>query len=428
MTTEAQVPDTDEETPGRDIHHDPWLTSVCPALQALAATIFANMERNSPTPTRQRRDATERRKAITGNLIASLAFLVLHHPAGTRLAISARNNQTTRYDRPRFPCEVVTKLVGGMEALGLLTRHRGGRGQQRSTIEPSLLFRNMTADLGLGPKAFGREAGAETVILKASTGRGRSKLLLDYADTPETIAIRADMTAINAFLNKTDIRLEGSPSPVPILLTRRFQIEHPDAPRAFDQHGRLYGGFWMNLPRTQRHLLRVNDEQVADLDFTAMFPQLAYLEVGSALPQGDPYGGIGGLPRAAAKMGLSALLCRRGAMRRLPSEVREAAGKEWNAKRLSEALAERHPAIAPMFGTALGLRLMFTESCILVAALRSLRAEGVPALPMHDGIMVPRSKSDLAMRAMAEASTEITGSKLPVQLKPLPAPFANRSC
>ncbi|MER9490162.1 hypothetical protein NKI50_30165 [Mesorhizobium sp. M0563] len=225
------------------------------------------------------------------------------------------------------------------------------------------------------------------------------------------------MQAINAFLNKADLTLDGSPPPLPILLTRRFQVEHPDAPHTFDRHGRLYGGFWMSLPKTQRHLIRINGEEVADLDFTAMFPQLAYLEAGAVLPRGDPYGGIEGLPRAAAKMGLSALLCRRGAMRRLPSGVREAAGKGWNAERLSQALAERHPAIASMFGTGLGLRLMFTESRILLVALRTLMEQGVPALPMHDGIMVPRSRSDQATTAMVDASQGIAGIPLPVVIK-----------
>ncbi|MER9850077.1 hypothetical protein NKJ55_22625 [Mesorhizobium sp. M0106] len=422
MTPEAEPHDTDEERViGSDIHHDPWLTPACPALQALAAAVFADIEHNSPMPPRQRRDATERRRTVTENLIASLAHLVLHHPAGTRLAVSARNDPTTRYDRPRFPREVVTKLIGSMEALGLVTRQRGGRGNQRSTIEPTPRLREMLAGLESGPRPIGREAGAETIILKASTGRGRSKLLLDYADTPETIAMRADMQAINAFLAEADIGLDGNPPQLPVFLTRRFQIEHPDAPHTFDQHGRLYGGFWMNLPKTRRHLIKINGEAVADLDFTAMFPQLAYLAAGAVLPRGDPYGGIEGLPRAAAKMGLSALLSRQGAMRRLPSEVRETAGKEWNAERLSEALAKRHPAIASMFGTGLGLRLMFTESRILVAALRILMAQGVPALPMHDGIMVARSKAESAKQAMGGACGGVVGVALPVIRKAMHA-------
>ncbi|RWP76889.1 hypothetical protein [Mesorhizobium sp.] len=48
--------------------------------------------------------------------------------------------------------------------------------------------------------------------------------------------------------------------------------------------------------------------------------------------------------------------------------------------------------------------LMFTESCILVAVLLRLARMGVAALPMHDGITVPRSMADRGMAAMGDAS------------------------
>jgi hypothetical protein len=43
--------------------------------------------------------------------------------------------------------------------------------------------------------------------------------------------------------------------------------------------------------------------------------------------------------------------------------------------------------------------------------------QDVPALPMHDGIMVPCSKAEAARRAMEEASEGIVGLKLPANLK-----------
>ena len=46
-----------------------------------------------------------------------------------------------------------------------------------------------------------------------------------------------------------------------------------------------------------------------------------------------------------------------------------------------------------------------------------LMAEDVPALPMHDGIMVPRSKAAAAREAMEEASEEIAGVRLAVTRK-----------
>jgi hypothetical protein len=166
---------------------------------------------------------------------------------------------------------------------------------------------------------------------------------------------------------------------------------------------------------------------VVDLDFTGMFVQLAYLEAGLALPNSDPYAGVEGLPRAAVKLGLSALLCRSGPMRRLPTDLRALVGNAWSAKRLSAALAERHPGIAHLFGMGLGLRMMKTESEILLATLGQLFAQGIPALPMHDGIMVPAPSEEAARRAMARASMSVVGIALPIANKRIERPNNDNS-
>lgn len=404
----------EDATTGRDIHHDPWLLPGSPDLQAIATSIFEGLEASFPRPPRQRSDAKARRAAITGNIVASLALLACCHPGGTRLAIIAENTKRTRYDRAVFSREVFMQIVGEMEEAGHLIRKKGARRRARTTIEPTPHFRALVS--GIEVRA-GRAEGAETIILKASTGRGRPKLLIDYMDTAETIAMRAEMQTVNNVLGTAAITVAGEPSSIPPFMTRRFQIDAPDAPHVFHQHGRLYGGQWQSLPKSERHLLQVGGEQVADLDFSGMFVQLIYLEAGLALPNSDPYGGVEGLPRAAIKLGMSALLCRSGPMQRLPAGIKEIVGPEWNAKRFRAALAERHPGIAHLFGKGLGLRLMKTESEILLVALRMLFAQGIPALPMHDGLMVPSSKAEAARRAMARASLEVVGVALPIAQK-----------
>jgi hypothetical protein len=405
----------DDRAPaGRDIHHDPWLSPASPDLQALAASIFEELEASFPRPPRQRSDARARRAAITGNIVASLALLARYHPEGARLAIISENTKRTRYDRAVFSREVFMQIVGEMEGAGYLLRRRGTRRKARTTIEPTTRFRLMVSEMEV---QISRTEGAETIILKARTGRDRPKVFIDYEDTTETIAMRAEMRAVNDALGSASITVAGEPSSIPPFMSRRFQIDAPDEPHTFRQHGRLYGGLWQSLPKTERHLLRVDGEQIADLDFTGMFVQLAYLEAGLALPNSDPYAGVEGLSRAAMKLGMSALLCRSGAMQRLPADIRKIVGPEWNARRFSAALAERHPGIAHLFGNGIGLRLMKTEGDILLVALQGLFAQGVPALPMHDGIMVPASKAEVARRAMALASMKIVGIALPVAQK-----------
>lgn len=176
----------------------------------------------------------------------------------------------------------------------------------------------------------------------------------------------------------------------------------------------------MELPSRKRYLLQVNGEELADADFVGMFVSLASLRAGAGLPTGDPYE-VPGLEehRDAAKLGLLSLLSRSSDMQRLSPELKAALPEGWTAKRLADAMAARHPRIAHLFGTDIGIDLMFAESQILVALLLRLGEQGVPGLGMHDGLLVPTSGQDIALDAMQAVSREITGTALPVKAKPI---------
>jgi hypothetical protein len=99
-------------------------------------------------------------------------------------------------------------------------------------------------------------------------------------------------------------------------------------PNGFDSHGRLYGGHiggWhQGLSKEKRHLICINGEPVADLDYSSMHPRLAYAEAGAEPPQGDLYA-IPGLEahRDGVKAAMSAMISRKGDLKRLPSEIRK---------------------------------------------------------------------------------------------------------
>lgn len=409
--------------------HDPWLTCDGHHLAGLAAEVFEQCEALRPSATRRpRRDAVERRRRVSNNIIANLAVLVLRHPTTHGVAISARNDAITRYDRRDFPREVVSQTLTRLENLRLIHRREGSWHGSLTRIQPSYSLRTRIA-ASVGADEVGRSADGETIILRASGRRhGQPKLLIDYSETDETRVLRGEMSRINEALNAASITVDGIRSD-PIHITRRFQIGGPQAAHTFDQHGRIYGGFWINMHRTERHRIRINGEVLADLDFTAMFTQLAYLKAGLPLPQGDPYGGFPGLDivgndpeltharREAIKRGLNAFFFRTGRMERLPSEVKQLLGPDWTATRFAASARTRHAPIKHLFGTGLGIRLMFTESRILVKTLLDLLDLGIIALPIHDGIMVPVSRQQEALRVMRNASAFITGFELPVKAK-----------
>lgn len=87
-----------------------------------------------------------------------------------------------------------------------------------------------------------------------------------------------------------------------------------------------------------------------------------------------------------------------------------------------EAVSRHHPRIAHLFGTDIGLDLMFAESQLLVRLLLLLQGDDIPALPMHDGIMVPVTAAERATRRMQEAALEVVGVALPVKQKPIRLP------
>jgi hypothetical protein len=134
-------------------------------------------------------------------------------------------------------------------------------------------------------------------------------------------------------------------------------------------------------------------------------------------PQGDLYA-IPGLEghRDAVKLGVNALLFDQHTRRQWPKtekpEQRLPTG--WTLGAFRRALVERHPVIAECIGRGLGFHLMHTESEIMARVLTTLLSVGVAALPLHDGLLVPRSHASRAKVAMEEVSREMTSYVLPV--------------
>lgn len=424
-------PDTDERP--HDLKHDPWLTCAAPRLAELADDMFADIEAHRPETNRKpRADALHRRRLIAENLIANLVVLALRHES-RQLMVSARNQALTRYDRRDFPRQVVTEVVGLMESTGLVSRSLGSRHGLRTAIRPTSAFLRRMGWAEIQAADVGMISGGETLILKSPAAtRLAPKPLVDYRDTAETRHLRSEVERINEFLNAAGITVDGEPL-APFRLTRQFLLAAPNAPHTFDRHGRIYDGPWINMHRTERYRLQIAGEDLADLDFTAMFTQLAYLQAGAEPPTGDPYDGLPGLElhaddprreviRQGIKRGLNAFYFRKGWMTRLPAAVKQALGADWTATRFAAALRQRHAPIKHLFGTGIGLGLTFTESRILVHTLLDLMEQGVPALPVHDGIMVQSSKKELALAAMRRGALSIIGVELPVRAKAIPRP------
>lgn len=115
----------------------------------------------------------------------------------------------------------------------------------------------------------------------------------------------------------------------------------------------------------------------------------------------------------------AALLFRQSPLMRLPGGLAGLLPEGMTGIQFTIALLTAYPALESVLWQGIGHRLMFTESRILIASILRLIAQDIPALGMHDGLMVPRSKAEQARMAMHDACLEMVGINLPIALKTL---------
>lgn len=412
--------EADEAALPHVLHYDPWIAARGDGFMALADLTFKKLPAPTITEGRKPRiDAVERRKLCLKTVAANLVKAALSPSQYVGLAVPLGNGKLTRYDRRDFNADVLRLVVEELKLAGLVTVEQAIFRERRTVVAPSPSFLRIVAKHGVSIADLHHLKGRETIELWAGSRRSGDKTAVDYADCREADGLRADMAQINKVLNAAEICLGGHPTG-PIQLVRKFRIDSPQAPVKFNRHGRLYGGFWEDLPKDQRYRLTIGGEPVVDLDFASMFIQLAYCRKGAEPPSGDLYA-IPGLEahRKAVKSLMVSLFFRNVEARRLPSGSKGALPDGWTMERLKGAAAALHPAIATLFDTNVGFELMALESEILVGILLGLAAKGVAALPMHDGIMVAASQKALAIEIMETVSAGKVGRSLPVAEKPI---------
>lgn len=416
---------------------DPWLNCSHRFVEVICDNLIFNWEHLEGPRQRRLREADRRnRDAIIRAVASNLAFAVAMgiEPPTIGISLRAGKQKKTRYDREGFTgLPRVVDLLGERSGVRLLSLTKSTRKGFSSSITAGADFLDGLQKFKFKADDFYQLPGREIIWLSRTdrdfAGNVEGRELIDYSDTPQTERFRDELGRINDLLTAADIRLEeASPRPTPTRLRslRRVFNLPPDVPEGverFDLGGRLFGGWWQDLPAERRQAIRIEGEAVADLDFASMFLRLAYVEAGEAPPDGDLYAVGAGLSdprwRPGVKKVASAMLFRRSPLTRMPRGTRGLLPAGLSASDLRSAIRAAHPKLGGVFETGIGLRLMFRESEVLMAALLALAAEDTPALPMHDGLMVARSKADRAANIMGEAAVTITGHRLPISLKTL---------
>lgn len=453
VTRKRKVPE-----PQRHRWFDPWLVASGSVFGPIKAQLAAEIEAYRLNPElgqrrRRRRPADEARlHVIVSAVVANLAYMRLMPPETGRLATNTRNGggRSPRYDHPEFGT-MFRDVLGALQVLEYIDRStpKAIRGEN-SSIAPLQKWNDLVGGLEFTFADFFRDHTQEVIVLSRKRGgdqpwlasRSASRERVEYKDTGETKRLRDQMRRIKAFLTTSDIAFANDGLSPPVdpceRLLRRYYVLRPDQEeQRFDQSGRLFGGFWLNLRSDRRRGITINGEPTVTLDYGSMFTRLAYGFLDETPPEGDLYAipGLDGY-RSGVKMAMNVFLFDETSRRsRWPKEMAVGAGTDddaaampggeaashdarlpagWTVAKTKRAILGKHPKLAAAWGRGLGYRLMNLESDILVMVLLDLVDQDIPALGLHDGLMIQASKKDEAMAVMERAAIKKAGISFPI--------------
>lgn len=409
------APTLDTSLPAIQWNRLPISPAARSAVDRLTADMVAAMRRE-----RALRQSDHERLAATLGAFVSELYSRLRSEENPALRMSRRKANYSASRRNRYNASPVThtnacRVADWLVAEGFAGTRKGyyqrypgfgpdaGAGQQSRIWATERLASFLEKEHGLTPHHFGFAPWVETVVLRDVEEKG-VKRDIDYADTPETERMRANLRTINAQLSGYRLsvviekgRVEELP---PFRLTRIFSRG------SFELGGRFYRAPWIVMEQEMRARLLIDGEETVELDYPALHPRLIYARENEKL-EGDPYavrGWEGPELRGYVKRAFQQLLnADPTAQLRKPRDIPSNELPKGGWQRLLKDLAKRHKSIAHWFRSGRGLELQRLDSDMAEQVVLDMLGYDVCCLPVHDSFIVPKTAKDELADAMKRA-------------------------
>lgn len=257
------------------------------------------------------------------------------------------------------------------------------------------------------------------VVLKAGNHPGGKGKMLKVPKTAKAVSVKGEVERINAIYDRH--HFERLPQPQVYRLFNCADAED----FAFNKGGRLYGHF-QSISSEQRKDVLIDGQPVVELDVKASHLTVLHGITNTPMPEGDLYD-IQGVPRAVVKAVVTIMMGRgRTDLSKWSSRSKEdlliklggeqpmdpkVFGKLYPMKATVTKVLNRHPVLRHLELRRLDWGdLQYLESQVLVATILELGEEyDIPALPVHDSIIVPKEAANLSHTCLAKTFEKFTG-------------------
>ncbi|NVK56900.1 MAG: hypothetical protein HWE26_14950 [Alteromonadaceae bacterium] len=291
------------------------------------------------------------------------------------------------------------------------TFQHGKAGRYRAT--PKLLER--AASFGLSPDAAKQQFPIDAKNrLSLVVCRSKSGLPVALKDAQRLLLVQQkeeEVARISAIYSQHDF--------APIDQPRVLRIfNNADSPQfQLDQGGRLYvssSDDWINNKEVRRGI-RIDREPTVQVDISSCFIAILHGLLGFPFDPTKDYYSVDGLPRPVVKSYVTRRLgaghrlkkWHSGAVKELSDGQGGSYAKQYKYADLHEPIEAALPILlAAEEGGINSLRLQYEEAEMMVATILELgEKHGVAALPVHDCIVVPQSKLEIAKIALERQFT-----------------------
>lgn len=372
---------------------------------------------------KRRQKSLEKLDKALGTVLGGL----LWNWGATQPRVSFRSLKTNDFTGEPVGAEVFKGVLQALLQLGLVLQHEGRRVRQGDSFSarywPAGSLLRLAERYGLTPATLRQHFKLnppkkaprvpQLLQLKGAKVRGEKQTILPFDPaTPEAARLIEQIKAMNRLAADTDV--QGCLPP------RWKRIFSQD----WQHHGRWYAvggeGNYQNLSQADRLQIQIGGEPVVEVDISASHLTLLHGMLGLPAPEGDAYA-VEGIPRDVAKAWINSTIGKAAQTKRWSEKSRQVIGPnaKWTPIQAGKLILGRYPFLGGLAKAVpsnspleeirrlLPHRLMFIEASIISRAMGDLAAQGILALPMHDGLIVAASAERAAHDAIIRAGWKI---------------------
>tara|TARA_B100002003_G_scaffold243742_1_gene268660 strand:+ start:31 stop:1491 length:1461 start_codon:yes stop_codon:yes gene_type:complete len=364
------------------------------------------------------RETRKNEKKIATHLINALYISNFSFPASAvSINLTAKN-----YSGKQYGYKNVIKVYEAIQLLDWITIKKGTESSGKVTrISPSKKLKNLFNEIGFRWRYYPPDKDKEFIVLRdrvknKNKKKKYKKITLPLPQSDFTAKEQRALLSFNQFISHHCIALDVSNKQIKTIIktinektrTKPFWFEEPQhalnyslthlrrifARGKLNLGGRFYGVWWQSLPAKFRPHITIDGKKTVELDYSTMSLRLLYAREGIEIDaKRDLYDlGLSGTTkylkdaRDLIKIYINAILNDDGGRYRLTKQ--ELTTLKLSHYQLQSLVNTYHKPISHLFGTGIGIELMFLDSILAQRLMTWFQHQGIVLLPIHDSFII----------------------------------------